>query len=101
LNFKGTPSQEEHKTGFTFFTTTELNLLADFTKSCNNDLRTMILEILLIPAASSHQPGLLNSINAPNDFPLYNHTMVQVPLPYCLQLAQAGLVKSQILARSS
>jgi hypothetical protein len=34
LNFKGTPSREEHKTGFSVLTTIELNLLVEFTRFC-------------------------------------------------------------------
>jgi hypothetical protein len=34
LNFKGTPSREEHKTGFSVLTTTELNLPVEFTEFC-------------------------------------------------------------------
>jgi hypothetical protein len=34
MNFKETSSQEGHKTGFSALTTIELNLLAEFTKSC-------------------------------------------------------------------
>jgi hypothetical protein len=46
LNFKGTPSREEHKTGFSVLRTFELNLLAEFAKSCKvrppyNDLRNL------------------------------------------------------------
>jgi hypothetical protein len=32
--FKGTPSQEEHKIGFSVLTTIELNLPVEFTKFC-------------------------------------------------------------------
>jgi hypothetical protein len=46
LNFNGTPSREEQKTGFSVFTTIELNLLAEVTKSCKqwspyDDLRNV------------------------------------------------------------
>ncbi len=34
LNFKGTPSREEHKTGFSVLTTIQLNLPLEFTKFC-------------------------------------------------------------------
>jgi hypothetical protein len=34
LNFKGTPSREEHKIGFSVLTTIELNLPVEFIKFC-------------------------------------------------------------------
>jgi hypothetical protein len=42
LNFKGTPSREEHKIGFSVLTTIELNLPVEFTKFCKR--RTPYIE---------------------------------------------------------
>ncbi len=43
LKLKGTPSHEEQKTGFSVFTTIEINLLIEFTNSGNDRLRTFNL----------------------------------------------------------
>jgi hypothetical protein len=48
---KGTPSRKKDKTDFSVLTTIQLNLLDEFTYPANDGLRTMNLEIYLLPAA--------------------------------------------------
>jgi hypothetical protein len=68
LNFKGTPSREEHKTGFSVLTTNELNLLAEFTKSCKRRPPYNELRNLASPGWWSYGPTPVT----------YNHQLVQI-----------------------
>jgi hypothetical protein len=52
MNFKGTPSREEHKIGFSVLTTIELNLPVEFTKFCKR--RAPYIEFLKKPCMN-HQ----------------------------------------------
>ncbi len=69
FNFKGTPSWEKHKTGFSVLTTIELNLLVEFTKSCKlrppyNDIRNLAhtgwWSYGTTPVPYNHQPAQIS-----------------------------------------
>ncbi len=109
FNFKETPSREEHKTCFSVLTTIELNLMAEFTKSCEqrspyNDPRSLTSVGWWSYGTTSvpynHQPGqwiLSMSVTI-----LHSTIILRSRYRTILSSASAGRTfMSQILAHSS
>jgi hypothetical protein len=113
-NFKGTPSWEKHKIGFSILTTIELNLLVEFPKFCKqrplyNDLRNLAYiscwSYGTTPVPYNHQPAQISRDSWILSMygTILHCTIIVWPgtIPYRHQPEQAGFCVSHILARSS